>query len=58
MTEMRYLARDFAMHLERPKMRADAGGHSAPESVLRPIYEASIPERLASDSRDGFPLRL
>lgn len=24
------------------KMRADAGGHSAPESVLRPIYEASI----------------
>ena len=23
-------------------MRADAGGHSAPESVLRPIYEASI----------------
>ena len=23
-------------------MRADAGGHSAPESVLRAIYEASI----------------
>jgi predicted ABC-type ATPase len=43
MTEMRYLVlRDFAMHLERVKMRADAGGHSAPESVLRPIYEASI----------------
>jgi hypothetical protein len=42
-TEMRYLAlRDFAMHLERIKMRADAGGHSAPESVLRPIHAASI----------------
>ena len=43
MTEMRYLAlKDFAMHVERVRMRADAGGHSAPESVLRPIYEASI----------------
>lgn len=42
-TEMRYLAlRDFPMHLERVKMRADAGGHSAPESVLRTIYESSI----------------
>jgi len=30
------------MHVERVKMRADACGHSAPESVLRPIYEASI----------------
>ena len=41
--EMRYLAlRDFAMHLERVKIRADAGGHSAPEPVLRLIYEASI----------------
>jgi predicted ABC-type ATPase len=42
-TEMRYLAlRDFASLLERVKMRADAGGHSAPESVLRSIYESSI----------------
>ena len=40
---MRYFGlRDFAMHLERVKMRADAGGHSAQESVLRAIYEASI----------------
>jgi predicted ABC-type ATPase len=40
---MRYLAlRDFAMHLERVKMRADAGGHSAPEPLLKSIYEASI----------------
>jgi predicted ABC-type ATPase len=39
-TEMRYLAlRDFPMHLERVKMRADAGGHGAPE---RTIYSASI----------------
>ena len=38
MTEMRYVAlRDFAMHLERVRMRADAGGHSAPESRLRSI---------------------
>jgi predicted ABC-type ATPase len=42
-TEMRYVALwDFSMHLERVKMRADAGGHSAPESVLRAIYESSI----------------
>ena len=41
--EMRYVAlRDFSMHVERVKMRADAGGHSAPESVLRTIYTASI----------------
>lgn len=41
--EMRYLAlRDFAMHLERVKIRADAGGHSAPESQLRKIYESSL----------------
>jgi predicted ABC-type ATPase len=41
--EMRYVALgDFSMHLERVKMRADAGGHSAPESVLRTIYESSI----------------
>ncbi len=41
--EMRYLALEtFAMHLERVKMRADRGGHSAPESVLRSIYDSSI----------------
>jgi predicted ABC-type ATPase len=41
--EMRYLAlRDFASHLERVKARADAGGHSASETTLRRIYEASL----------------
>ena len=41
--EMRYLAlRDFAMHLERVKARADAGGHSASESTLRRIYNSSL----------------
>jgi predicted ABC-type ATPase len=41
--EMRYLAlRDFASHLERVKARADAGGHSASETALRRIYEASL----------------
>lgn len=40
---MRYLAmEDFALHLERIKARADAGGHSAPEATLRRIYEASL----------------
>src|ERR1700721_2486781 len=34
-TEMRYLAlENFAMHLERIKQRADAGGHSASERTL------------------------
>jgi predicted ABC-type ATPase len=41
--EMRYLAlRDFSLHLERVKSRADAGGHSAPETALRRIYDASL----------------
>lgn len=41
--EMRYLAlRDFRMHLERVKARADTGGHSASEATLRRIYEASL----------------
>ena len=41
--EMRYLAlSDFARHLARVKARADAGGHSAPESVLRKVYDASL----------------
>jgi predicted ABC-type ATPase len=41
--EMRYLGlRDFAGHLERVKARADAGGHSASETTLRRIYEASL----------------
>lgn len=41
--EMRYVAlQDFASHLERVKARADAGGHSASETTLRRIYEASL----------------
>ena len=41
--EMRYLVlQTFAMNIERIKMRADMGGHSAPESVLRSIYQSSI----------------
>ncbi len=41
--EMRYLAlRDFEMHLERVKARADAGGHSGSEPTLRRIYKASL----------------
>lgn len=41
--EMRYLALSgFELHLRRVKARAFAGGHSAPESVLRGIYEASL----------------
>jgi predicted ABC-type ATPase len=30
------------MHLERVKIRADRGGHSAPESLLRRIYDSSV----------------
>jgi predicted ABC-type ATPase len=42
-TEMRYLAlRDFSLHLERVKARADAGGHSASEATLREIYLRSL----------------
>ena len=42
-TEMRYIGLpNFEMHLERVKMRADRGGHSAPEPVLRGIYESSM----------------
>jgi hypothetical protein len=41
--EMHYLALDtFARHVERIKIRADKGGHSAPESVLRGIYDSSL----------------
>jgi predicted ABC-type ATPase len=41
--EMRYLCLpNVEMHLERVKMRADRGGHSAPEPILRGIYESSI----------------
>jgi predicted ABC-type ATPase len=41
--EMRYLAlRDFASHLERVKVRADAGGHSVSETTLRRIDEARL----------------
>ena len=42
-TEMRYLGlRDFAMHLDRVKIRADAGGHSASEATLKRIYTSSL----------------
>jgi predicted ABC-type ATPase len=41
--EMHYLAlNNFAQHVERIKIRADKGGHSAPESVLRSIYDSSL----------------
>ena len=41
--EMHYLAlNNFAQHVERIKIRADKGGHSAPESVLRGIYDNSL----------------
>ena len=41
--EMHYLAlTNFAQHVERVKIRADKQGHSAPESVLRGIYDASL----------------
>lgn len=41
--EMRYLALlDFAMHLDRVRARADAGGHSASDPTLRRIYDASL----------------
>ena len=41
--EMHYLAlSNFAQHVERVKIRADSGGHSAPESVLRAIYDSSL----------------
>jgi predicted ABC-type ATPase len=41
--EMRFLAlRDFRVHVERVKARADAGGHTASEATLRRIYEASL----------------
>ena len=40
---MKYLSlASFEIHLERVKARADAGGHSAPASVLRGIYDASL----------------
>jgi predicted ABC-type ATPase len=39
--EMRYLTfGSFALHLERVKSRADAGGHSASEATLRRIHHA------------------
>jgi predicted ABC-type ATPase len=43
LTEMRYLVlRDFALHLERVKIRADAGGHSASETTLWRIHGLSL----------------
>jgi predicted ABC-type ATPase len=45
-TEMRYLTlANFAMHLERIKQRADAGGHSASEATLRRIYNSNRPRK-------------
>ena len=42
-TEMRYLAlRDFEMHVERIKARADDGGHSASETTLLQTYKSSL----------------
>jgi len=42
-TGMRYVAvKDFAMHLDRVKIRADAGGHCASEATLRRIYRSSL----------------
>lgn len=42
-TEMRYLAlHDVSMCIERVKVRADAGGHSASEKTLRETYKLSI----------------
>lgn len=42
-TEMRYQAlRDFSLHINRVKARADAGGHSASETALRDIYRSSL----------------
>jgi len=56
--EMRYVAlSDFAMNLERVKIRADKGGHSAPEAVLSGIYEASI-SNLARAIRQMDTLRV
>ena len=41
--EMHYLAlSSFQLHLQRVKTRAFRGGHSAPEPVLRGIYDASL----------------
>jgi predicted ABC-type ATPase len=43
LVKMRYLALAwFARHLERVKARPDAGGHSASETTLRRIYQASL----------------
>lgn len=42
-TEMNYIGlKDFRTHVARVKARADAGGHSASETTLRSIYEASL----------------
>ena len=56
--EMRFLAlSDFQMHFERVKIRADAGGHSASERILRSIYEASI-QNLGRAIREMDSLRV
>lgn len=56
--ELRYVAlNDFGMNLERVKIRADKGGHSAPEAVLRGIYLASV-RNLARAIREMDALRV
>jgi predicted ABC-type ATPase len=41
--EMRYVVlNEFTLNVQRVKIRADRGGHSAPENVLRSIHEASV----------------
>ena len=45
---MRYLASDVETCVERVKIRADAGGHSAPESWLRATHAASMRNLVAA----------
>jgi predicted ABC-type ATPase len=53
--EMRYVAlQTFAMHIERVRIRADRGGHSAPESVLRGIYDSSLGNLTRAIREMGF----
>jgi predicted ABC-type ATPase len=44
-TYMRYLGAAIDVCIERVKIRADADGHSAPESFLRATYAASMKNR-------------
>lgn len=41
-TDLRYLTpQDVSINIERVRIRADAGGHSAPDWKLREIYQSS-----------------